>query len=104
MFGDLLGKMQETQQKMQDAKQRLDNIYVDAQAEGGLVKVRASGNKVITEIHISPQLLAENDKESIEDLVLTAVNRALQQAEAVHNAEMQAIAAQAMGGMPNLGF
>ena len=76
----------------------------DIEAEGGLVKVRANGNKLITEVHISPQLLQEADAEHLEDLLLTAVNRVLQQAEAVHTAEMQAIAAQAMGGMPNLGF
>lgn len=96
MLDDLMGKMQQAQVEMEQAKTRMDNVFVDAEVEGGLVKVRATANKQITEISISDDIVG--DKEAIEDLLLVAMNRVLEQAEEVNAAEMQKIAAQSMGG------
>ena len=99
MFGDFMGKMQEAQQKMEEAKSRLDTVYVEADAENGLVKVTSTANRKITQISIDKSLFDDGDKEAIEELVLIAVNRALQKAEQVNEAEMQALASSYMGGM-----
>lgn len=96
MLDDLMGKMQQAQVEMEEAKTRMDSVFVEAEAEGGLVKVKATANKQIAEISISDEIVG--DKEAIEDLLLVAMNRVLEQADQVHTAEMQKIAAQSMGG------
>ena len=50
---DFMGKMQEAQKQMEETKKQLSNIYVDAEAEGGLVKVTSDCNLKITNIEIS---------------------------------------------------
>jgi len=95
-----MGKMQEAQQKMEETKKRLNNVYVDAEAENGMVKVTATANMKITNISISDKLFKETDKEAIEDLVIVAVNKALEQAKMVQETEMAKVA---QGAMPNIG-
>ena len=100
MFGDLMGKMQEAQQKMEETKKRLDEVYVDADAENGKVKVTATANMKIMNISISAELIKNADKEAIEDFVIVAVNKVLEQAKSVQEAEMAKVA---QGAMPNIG-
>jgi hypothetical protein len=99
MIGDLMGKMEEAKKAMEQAKKRLETITVDAEAGGGAVKVKANGNKKITGLGISPELISSGDKEELEDLVIVAVNRATEQAEKVYEAEMQSAT---RGFLPNL--
>ncbi len=92
MLDDLMGKMNEAQQKMDETKKRLDGITVSADAEGGMVKVTANGNKKILNIDIQQDLIDDGDKEAVEDLVLVAINRALEKAENLYETEMQNVA------------
>jgi hypothetical protein len=50
MFGNMMGKLQEAQQKMEDVKGKLDQIIVVGEAQG--VKVSINANKVVTNIDI----------------------------------------------------
>jgi DNA-binding YbaB/EbfC family protein len=92
MFGDMMGKLQEMKQKTEETKKRLDTISVDAEVENGLVKVVCNGNRKITSITISDELIKEGDKEQIEELTSLAINRALEKAEKVAEAEMVGVA------------
>src|SRR5690554_1601055 len=97
MFGDMMGKLKEMQQKTEEVKKRLENVSVEAEVEG--VKVVANGNKKITSVIIDDSLIIGADKEQIEDLTLAAVNRVLEKAEKVNEAEMQGIAKGMLPGM-----
>ena len=99
MFGNMMGKLQEMQQKTEAIKQRLDTISVQGEAEDGLVKVTATGNRKVTAIQISEELIQSNDKEQVEELCILAVNRALEQAEKVYEAEMKDVAKGMLPGM-----
>ncbi len=99
MFGDLLGKMAEAQKGMEESKKRLNGIYVDAEAENGLVKVTMNGNKKITNLSISETLIDGKDKDAIEDLVIMAINKAIEKAEKVYESEMQNVAKGMLPGM-----
>ncbi len=99
MFGDLISKMKLAQQ---DSQQRLDQILVDGQADQGSVKVVANGNKMIKQVLISQELFDQGDKEAIEDLLLVAVNRAIQKADAIYNEEMKEVAKGVMPNIPGL--
>ncbi len=77
MFGDLFGNM-EAQQK--ELRAKLANIEVEAQAGDGAVKVIANANREIKNIVLNQDMLDMNDIESLEDLLIVAINRALEQA------------------------
>ena len=99
-MGDLMGKMQEAQQQMEETKKRLDGVFVDVEIENGAIKASASANLKVTNISISDGLLAKKDKEELEDLIIVAVNKVLDEAKQVQEVEMSKVA---QGMMPNLG-
>lgn len=99
MFGDMMGKLQEMKQKSEEVKNRLDTMSVEADAENGLIKVVCTGNRKITSITIDQSLMADGDKEQLEDLTVLAINRALDKAEKVAEAETAGIAKGMLPGM-----
>ena len=93
MFGDLMGmmgKMKETQQKIEDTKKRLDTILVDEQSSNGLLKVTITANNLLKNIQIDDSLL--EDKEQLEDYLILVINKAIQKATALNQAELDAVA------------
>lgn len=79
MFGDMMGQMQEMQEKMQ---RELAAKSFSADAGGGAVTVTCNGARTITNVKISPDLLDPEDAEGVEDLLVVATNRALEKAAA----------------------
>ncbi len=99
MFGDIFGKLQEAQQKMQEGKERLGHITVDGEAGDGAVKVVVTGNREVQQIAVADRLLSPEHKEELEDLLITALNRALKNAENAWEAEMKGVAGGMLGGL-----
>ena len=99
MFGNMMGLMDQAQKQMGDIKKKLDDVLVEAQSEGGLVKVKATANKRITNITISQELLDTKDIEELEDLVMVAINRALDKADEISSEQLQG---EALNILPNL--
>lgn len=99
----MFDKLFEAQQKAEEIKKRLDTISVSGEAEGGVIRVVANGNKHISEIHIDPEFLKSADREELEELLALAVNKAVQSAEQVSQAEMQAATKDMLGGIGGLG-
>ena len=100
MFGDLMGmmgKLQEAQKKVEETKQRLNNVLIDEQSADGLLKVTVTANRQIRTIDISDELLS--DKEQLEDYLILTLNKVLDKAGAINEAEL---AAAAKDGMPNI--
>lgn len=98
----MFDKLFEAQQKAEEIKKRLDTISVSSEVEGGKIKVIVTANKHITSISIDPGFLANTDVEELEELLTTAVNKALEQAESVSQTEMQAATRDMIGGLGNL--
>ncbi|NLP57930.1 YbaB/EbfC family nucleoid-associated protein [Lutibacter sp. B1] len=99
MFGDLsgmMGKLKEAQQKIEETKIRLNTILIDEDAGNGKVKVTVTANRNVKSISISEEL---TDKEEIEDYLIIALNKALNKANTINEAEL---AAAAKDGMPNI--
>ena len=99
----MFDKILEAQQKAGEVKKRLDAITVTGTAEGGKVTVSANGNRKVLSITIDEELVKDADKEQLEDLLLVAVNKALEQAENINQREMAAMTQQMLGGMGGLG-
>jgi nucleoid-associated protein EbfC len=99
MLGDLFSKLQEAQQKMQEGKQKLGNVIIDGEAGNGAVKVSVTGSREVKTIVIDNQLMTPDRKEELEDLLLTALNRALKNAEQAWEDEMKDVAGGMLGGI-----
>lgn len=99
----MFDKLMEAQQKAGEVKQRLEGITVTGIAEGGKITVTANGNKVIQSVAVDPEFLKEADKEELEELLVVAINKALEQAENVSQSEMAAMTQAMLGGMGGLG-
>lgn len=95
----MFDKLFEAQQKAGEVKQRLDGINVTGEAEGGKISVTANGNKILQSITIDEAFLKEADKEELEELLVLAVNKALEQAENVNQAEMAAMTKNMFGDL-----
>ncbi len=88
----LMKQAAQMQQKMQDdmarTQEELASRTVEATAGGDMVKVVATCAKVIQSIDIKPEALDPEDREFLQDLVKTAVNDAMEKADAVSAEEM----------------
>lgn len=88
-MGDMMGKIKEMQERLNETKEQLDGIIVDAEAGGGMVRVTANANRKVLKIEIDPDIVDKDDLEILQDLVIAAVNKAMQQAEDRGKEEMQ---------------
>lgn len=98
----MFDKLLQVQQKAEEIKKRLENVIVTGESEGGKIRVSTNGNKVITSIEIDETLISSADKEELEELLVVATNKALEQAENVHQSEMQVMSQDMLGGLGNL--
>ncbi|QQX76357.1 MULTISPECIES: YbaB/EbfC family nucleoid-associated protein [Aequorivita] len=100
MFGDLMGmmgKLKETQEKVEATKKRLDNVLIDEASSDGLLKITLTANRKIKSVEIADSLL--EDKEQLEDYLILTLNKAIEKATNVHETEVAAVAKE---GMPNI--
>lgn len=95
----MFDKLMAAQQQAEEIKKRLDTISVFGEVEDGAIKVTATANKVITALEINEDFYKQADKEELEELILTAINKALAQAEQVSATEMQAATKSMLGGL-----
>jgi hypothetical protein len=68
--------LKQVQQFQEQLQKRLDELSVEASAGGGMVSVKMNGQKQLREVRIDPELLASQDQEMLQDLILAAVNEA----------------------------
>ncbi len=92
----------EARQKAEEIKKRLDTISVSGSAEGGKITVNANANKVVQSVSIDPAFLKDADKEELEELLVIAINKALEQADNVSQSEMAAMTKSMLGGLGNM--
>lgn len=100
MFGDMMGmmgKLKETQQKVEATKKRLDTVTLEEKSGDRLLSVLITANREIKKISIDDSLLT--DKEQLEDYLILTLNKAIKQATTVNETELAAVAKE---GMPNI--
>lgn len=76
-MNNMMKQAQKMQQEMLKAQQELEEKEVEATAGGGAVTVKVSGKKQITEINLAPEVVDPDDIEMLQDLIMVAVNDAL---------------------------
>ncbi|GGE43372.1 YbaB/EbfC family nucleoid-associated protein [Psychroflexus planctonicus] len=103
MFGDMMGMMEKVkvaQKKVEETKKRLDTVYLNQASNDGLLKVELTANRNIKKIEIADELL--EDKEQLEDYLILTLNKAIQKATDVNEAELSAVAKEGMPKIPGL--
>lgn len=93
----MMGKIKETQEKVEATKKRLDTVLIDEKSNDGLLEVTLTASRKIKNISISDDLL--QDKEMLEDYLVNTLNKAIERATNVNETELAAVAKE---GMPNI--
>lgn len=96
----MMGKLRETQQKIEDTKKRLDTVLIEEQSTDGLLKVTLTANSKIKSIIIDDSLL--EDKEQLEDYLILTMNKAIEKASSINQAELDAVAKMDMPMIPGM--
>jgi nucleoid-associated protein EbfC len=91
----LMRQARKLEKAMADAKEKLSELSVEAEAGGGLVKVKMNGKCEVTGLAIDPKAVDPADLAMLEDLVSAAVNAGVEKARAAADAHM----ASATGGI-----
>ncbi|WP_396172334.1 YbaB/EbfC family nucleoid-associated protein [Flavobacterium sp.] len=103
MFGDLMGmmgKLKETQQRIEETKKRLDTVLVDESSNDGLLKVTLTANRTVKSIAIDDTLL--QDKDQLEDYLVLVMNKAIEKATQINEVELAAVAKEGMPTIPGM--
>ena len=85
---DMMAKVQELQSRMNDAQQKLRELETTVEVGGGMVAVTINGKQEIKKIKIEKSVVSPDDIELLEDLILSAVNKAVDQSQKMAKDEM----------------
>lgn len=94
----LMSQMQKMQEDMAVAQKELEGETITVTSGGGAVSVVISGHQRIEAININPELLDPEDVELLQDMLVAAVNSAIEQSQAMSAQRMEGIT----GGMGDL--
>ena len=98
--GGMMAQIKRLQEQMEAAQAQQAEEMVTSSAGGGAVKVTMTGDQHCKEVFIDPDLLKDADAEMLQDLVLSAVNLALDDSRKLADQKMGPLA----GGLPGMGF
>ena len=87
----MIKQAQKMQEDMAAKQAELEEREYDVSAGGGVINVKINGKKEIMSVNIDPEVIDPDDKETLEDLIVAAVNEAIKKVESVSADEMQKI-------------
>ena len=94
-FKDMMQQAQQMQFKLSELQEKLKDIDVEGESGGGMVKVTMACSGDVRAIAIDPSVISAEDKETLEDLIVAALNNASDAKEARVKEETEGM----MGGM-----
>ncbi len=100
MGGGMMGQLRKMQEQMAAVQAQLAIDTVTASVGGGAVKVVMTGDQQCKSVEIDPELLKDADAEMLQDLILSAVNMALDQSRQLSQERMGPLSA----GLSGFGF
>lgn len=102
---DMMGMMkqlQKIQERMAQVQQELELKTVTGESGGGMVKVTANGKQQIVKIQIEREVVDPNDPDMLEDLIVAATNKALEEAAKMAKEEMARVTSGMLPNIPGL--
>jgi DNA-binding YbaB/EbfC family protein len=100
MNKDMIRQAQQLQAKLAKAQEELANKTTEASSGGGAVKVVIDGQQKLHSVVISPEVIDAEDPEMLQDLVMTAVNEAIQKSQELAASQLNDLT----GGLKIPGF
>ena len=103
-LGAMMRQAQVLREQMETMQKSLDKEIVEGTAGGGMVKARASGTQQILSVELAPAALQE-DREMLQDLIVAAVNNALERSKALTQQKVGSLLPPGLlgpGGIPGL--
>jgi DNA-binding YbaB/EbfC family protein len=94
-LGNMMKQAQKLQSRMLEMQEELGNKTVTVQVGGGMVEVVANGRQEILSLRIDPEVVNPDDTDMLQDLVMAAVNDALNRSREMVSEEMSKLT----GGM-----
>lgn len=98
-MNNLMKQAQKMQKQMEETQAALADKTLEMTSGGGAVKIVITGKKEIQSIKLDPEVVDPEDVEMLEDLILSAVNEAIRQAEEMYSGEMGKITGGMGGGL-----
>ena len=95
-------QLQQMQQKMAEAQAALENKTVSEETGGGMVRATMTGSQRLMKLEIKPEAIDAADTAMLEDLIITAVNKAIESSKAMAARDMEAATAGMMPNIPGL--
>jgi DNA-binding YbaB/EbfC family protein len=105
-MADFLGMMKQAaqlQSKMKAMQDELEHVEVEGMSGGGLVTIRMTAKMEVKAVKIDPSLIRADEREILEDLLVTALNDARRKAEIAMQEKMQALTG-GLGLPPGMGL
>ena len=103
-MSNMFGKMREMQSKLKEVQENLESIIAEGESGGGMVKAIVNGRKKVISVSIEESLMTPQDKDMVQDLVVAAINSALQNVESKSNDEIKKTTEGMMPNIPGLDF
>ncbi|WP_020532081.1 YbaB/EbfC family nucleoid-associated protein [Flexithrix dorotheae] len=100
----MLGKMKDVQAKIQEAQENLVNVKSSAESGGGMVKATVNGKKQVVELDIDDDLFKPEDKDMLKDLVIAAINKAMEDVEVKSKEELKKSTEGFLPNIPGMDF
>tara|TARA_B110000003_G_C16581796_1_gene508363 strand:- start:185 stop:508 length:324 start_codon:yes stop_codon:yes gene_type:complete len=94
----LLKQAQQMQQQIESVQNELSDLIIEAESGGGMVSVKVNGKQELLDINIDEEALSEG-KEMLEDLIISAINKALSKSQTDSQEKMNSVTGGMMGGM-----
>jgi DNA-binding YbaB/EbfC family protein len=98
----MMKQIQKVQEKMAQVQQELEAMTVVGDAGGGMVKVTANGRQQILKVAIEKEVVDPADPQMLEDLIVAAVNKALEESTKLAQAEMAKVTSGMLPNIPGL--
>lgn len=98
-MNQIMKQAQKMQKQMEEAQASLAEQTIETTSGGGAITVTITGKKELRSIKINPEVVDPDDVEMLEDLVMTAVNEAIRQADELANNTMGRITGGLGGGL-----
>ena len=86
-MNNIMKQAKKMQEEMQKSQEELSSKEFNSTAGGGAISVKVTGEKVLKEIKIKPEVVDPEDVEMLEDLILTCVNEALRKVDSAQSQE-----------------
>ena len=94
----MLKQAQQMQKDIENVQNELDGLQINSESGGGLVQVTINGKMELLDLNLQDEILKE-EKEIIEDLIISAVNNAISKAQDESQNRMNSVAGGMLGGL-----